>query len=116
MRKNENFSILFQQGQALELMGMSERREEVKQWYDGFTFGSQRDVYNPWSITNFLEEKELKPYWANSSSNRLVNLLIRQGNARTKMIMEDLMRGGVLETEIDEEILFDQLQKKYGAV
>lgn len=102
--------------QALELMGMSERREEVKQWYDGFTFGSQRDVYNPWSITNFLEEKELKPYWANSSSNRLVNLLIRQGNARTKTIMEDLMRGGVLETEIDEEIIFDQLQKKYGAV
>ena len=102
--------------QALELMGMSDRREEVKQWYDGFTFGSQRDVYNPWSITNFLEEKELKPYWANSSSNRLVNLLIRQGNARTKTIMEDLMKGGILETEIDEEIIFDQLQKKYGAV
>lgn len=102
--------------QALELMGMSDRREEVKQWYDGFTFGSQRDVYNPWSITNFLEEKELKPYWANSSSNRLVNLLIRQGNARTKTIMEDLMKGDILETEIDEEIIFDQLQKKYGAV
>lgn len=102
--------------QALELMGMSDRREEVKQWYDGFTFGSQRDVYNPWSITNFLEEKELKPYWANSSSNRLVNLLIRQGNARTKTIMEDLMKGGILKTEIDEEIIFDQLQMKYGAV
>ena len=102
--------------QALDLMGMSERREDVKKWYDGFTFGSQRDIYNPWSITNFLEEKELKPYWANSSSNRLVNLLIRQGNVQTKTIMEDLMKGGVLATEIDEEIIFDQLQKKYGAV
>ncbi|MCI9436532.1 MAG: AAA family ATPase [Lachnospiraceae bacterium] len=102
--------------QALDQMGMSDRREDVKEWYDGFTFGSQRDVYNPWSITNFLEEKELKPYWANSSSNRLVNLLIRQGNARTKAIMEDLMKGGILETEIDEEIIFDQLQRKYGAV
>lgn len=102
--------------QALDLMGMADRREDVRQWYDGFTFGSQRDVYNPWSITNFLEEKELKPYWANSSSNRLVNLLIRQGNTQTKTIMEDLMKGGVLETEIDEEIIFDQLQKKYGAV
>ena len=101
---------------ALDLMGMPERREDVKQWYDGFTFGSQRDIYNPWSITNFLEEKELKPYWANSSSNRLVSLLIRQGNPQTKTIMEDLMKGGVLETEIDEEIIFDQLRKKYGAV
>lgn len=102
--------------QALDLMGMPERKEDVREWYDGFTFGSQRDVYNPWSITNFLEEKELKPYWANSSSNHLINLLIRQGNAQTKTIVEDLMKGGVLETEIDEEIIFDQLQKKYGAV
>ncbi len=102
--------------QALDQMGMPERKADVKQWYDGFTFGSQRDVYNPWSITNFLEEKELKPYWANSSSNRLVNLLIRQGNVQTKRIMKDLMKGGILETEIDEEIIFDQLQRKYGAV
>ena len=102
--------------QALDQMGMSERKADVKQWYDGFTFGSQRDVYNPWSITNFLDEKELKPYWANSSSNRLVNLLIQQGNAQTKTIMEDLLKGGILETEIDEEIIFDQLQKKHGAV
>ena len=101
---------------ALDQMGMSERKADVKQWYDGFTFGSQRDVYNPWSITNFLEDKELKPYWANSSSNRLVNLLIRQGNAQTKTIVEDLMKGGILETEIVEEIIFDQLQKKPGAI
>ncbi len=102
--------------QALEDQGMPEQKENVKKWYDGFTFGSQRDVYNPWSIINFLDEKEYKPYWANSSSNRLVNLLIRQGNVQTKMIMEELLKGGFLETEIDEEIVFDQLQKKYGAV
>ena len=101
---------------ALDLMGMLESREDVKHWYDGFTFGSQRDVYNPWSITNFLEEKELKPYWANSSSNRLVSLLIRQGNTQTKTIMEDLMKGGVLETEIDEETIFDQIREKPGAI
>ena len=101
---------------ALDLMGMLESREDVKQWYDGFTFGSQRDIYNPWSITNFLEEKELKPYWANSSSNRLVSLLIRQGNTQTKTIMEDLMKGGVLETEIDEETIFDQIREKPGAI
>ena len=64
----------------------------------------------------FLEEKELKPYWANSSSNSLVSLLIRQGNAETKMIVEDLMKGGCLKTELDEEVIFDQLLKKKGAV
>ncbi len=101
---------------ALDLQGMPEQKEDVKKWYDGFTFGSQKDVYNPWSIINFLEEKEYKPYWANSSSNSLVGLLIRQGNAETKMIVEDLMRGGCLNTELDEEIIFDQLQKKKGAV
>ncbi len=101
---------------ALELMEMPERKEDVKQWYDGFTFGSQHDVYNPWSIINFLEEKELRPYWTNNSSNKLVNLLIRQGNVQTKTIMEDLLKGVALETEIDEEIVFDQLQKKHGAI
>ncbi len=101
---------------ALDLQGMPEQKEDVKKWYDGFTFGSQKDVYNPWSIINFLEEKEYKPYWANSSSNSLVGLLIRQGNAETKMIVEDLMKGGCLETGLDEEIIFDQLLKKKGAV
>lgn len=102
--------------QALEAQGMAEEKEDVKRWYDGFTFGSERDVYNPWSITNFMKEKLIKPYWANSSSNGLVNLLIRQGNAETKMVVEDLMKGGFYETEIDEEIVFDQLLKKPGAV
>lgn len=102
--------------QALEEMGMSQEKENVKRWYDGFTFGSERDVYNPWSITNFLKFREYRPYWANSSSNSLVNLLIRQGSVQTKTVIEDLMKGGVLETEIDEEVVFDQLQKKAGAI
>ncbi len=100
----------------LDSFGMSEKKDGVKKWYDGFTFGSLKDVYNPWSIINFLEEKKYRPYWANSSSNSLVGLLIRQGNAETKMIVEDLMKGRRLETEIDEEIIFDQLLKKKGAV
>lgn len=101
---------------SLDLFGMSDEKEMVKTWYDGFSFGSQKDVYNPWSITGFLKEKVYKPYWANSSANSLVNSLIRQGNPQTKMIMEDLMAGKALATEIDEEIIFDQLQKKPGAI
>ncbi len=102
--------------EALNEFSMSEDEGQVKQWYDGFTFGNKRDIYNPWSIINYLDKRKVGAYWANSSSNSLVNLLIRQGNARTKTIVEDLMKGGVLETELDEEIIFDQLQKKPGSI
>ncbi|MCI9150761.1 MAG: AAA family ATPase [Lachnospiraceae bacterium] len=102
--------------EALEEFSMSEDKEQVKQWYDGFTFGNKRDIYNPWSIINYLDKRKVGAYWANSSSNSLVSLLLRQGNARTKTIMEDLMKGGVLEIELDEEVIFDQLQKKPGAI
>lgn len=101
---------------ALDCFGMSEQKEAVRKWYDGFTFGSQRDVYNPWSIVNYLRFKEYKPYWAYSSSNNLIGLLIRQGNTETKVAVEELLKGECLETELDEEIIFDQLQKKKGAV
>lgn len=101
---------------SLETYGMSDRAFEVKAWYDGFTFGSQKDIYNPWSITSFLVDRQLKPYWANSSSNALVSKLIQQGNPQTKIIMEDLLAGGSFTTELDEEIIFDQLLKKRGAV
>ena len=42
---------------ALDEYGMSDKKDEVKQWYDGFTFGEHRDIYNPWSITNYLDER-----------------------------------------------------------
>ncbi len=95
---------------------MGSEKEMVKAWYDGFTFGSQRDIYNPWSITNFLKEKSYKSYWANSSSNSLVGALLRQGNQEIKTAVEDLIEEKSLITQIDEEIVFSQLGKKRGAV
>ncbi len=47
---------------ALDEYGMEDKKDEVKQWYDGFTFGEHRDIYNPWSITNYLDEHRLYPY------------------------------------------------------
>jgi len=101
---------------ALDFFDMPNEKEDVKSWYDGFTFGSQKDVYNPWSITNFLKNKQYRPYWANSSSNALVNMLIRQGDPKVKMIMEDFLAGKALDTWIDEEIVFDQLQETDNAI
>ena len=101
---------------ALDLYGISGEKENVKKWYDGFTFGSLTDIYNPWSITCFLENRLYKPYWANSSSNRLVSGLIQQGSPQIKMMMEDLLAGTPLSIDLDEEIIFDQLPQKRGAV
>ena len=84
-------------------------QEEVRYWYDGFTIGNINDIYNPWSIINFLDKKELKPYWANTSSNNLAGNLIRKGNRNIKMKFEDLLQQRSIRSMIDEEMVFNQL-------
>ena len=101
---------------ALDEYGLGDRREEVKHWYDGFTFGSQRDIYNPWSILNYLKTGKFAAYWANTSSNSLVGKLIREGSPDVKMTMELLLEGRTFHTEIDEQIVFSQLDYSQSAV
>ena len=102
--------------EALEEFGLSEEKGRVKNWYDGFTFGSKRDIYNPWSILNFLKTGKISAYWANTSSNSLAGKLIQEGSKRIKLIMEDLLEGKPLHTEIDEEIVFNQLSSNESAI
>ena len=101
---------------ALEEQEISDEKEKVKEWYDGFTFGNKKDIYNPWSIINYLKFKKYETYWADSSSNRLVNELIRTGSAEIKNTMETLMAGGTVEKNIDEQIVFEQLKTNKDAV
>ena len=101
---------------ALNEFDLSERQAEVKDWYDGFTFGSRTDIYNPWSIIKLLSGKRLGTHWANTSSNSLVGKLIREGNKDVKLIMEDLLNGGTFLTKIDEQIVFDQLDYSESAI
>ncbi len=86
-----------------------ENKEEVKRWYDGFTIGNLRDIYNPWSIISFLDKKELKPYWTNTSSNKMLSSLLQRASKNIKMQFEDLMRHQSIVCEMDEEIIFDWL-------
>ena len=101
---------------ALDEYGMSDKRIDVKKWYDGFTFGKCRDIYNPWSIINYLKTGRLSPYWANTSSNGLVDKLIREGSADIKISMENLLKGGRLCKEVDEQVVFDQLDADENAI
>ncbi len=101
---------------ALEEYGLSDRKKEVKEWYDGFTFGNRTDIYNPWSIINFLDDRQVGAYWANTSSNSLVGKLIREGSPEIKMTMEGLLQGEAFHTVLDEQIVFSQLEQGEDAV
>lgn len=93
---------------AMDEYGLTEK-EKVKFWYDGFTFGNHSAMYNPWSIINYLKYQEFKPYWANTSSNGLVSLVLRQASPELKMEMERLLDGKSIKTSIDEQLIFDNL-------
>ena len=100
---------------AMDEIGMTEK-DKVKKWYDGFVFGSVSDIYNPWSIIILLDTGIFSAYWANTSSNSLVSRLICQGSRRIKEKFETLMQGGSIETEIDEQIVYDQLDDNEEAI
>lgn len=101
---------------ALDEYELSEQKQMVKQWYDGFTFGSQKDIYNPWSITNYLDTRKLAAYWANSSSNRLAGKLIQKGSKNLKSAFELLLQGESMTAEIDEQVVYNQLDDDEQAV
>ena len=101
---------------ALDSFQLSSQKEAVKQWYDGFTFGSQEDIYNPWSITNYLKEKKIQAYWASTSSNGLVNQLIRTSQSEVKEMLEELLNDHEIVVNFDEQIVFDQLETKENAI
>ena len=102
--------------QALEEFGLADKKELVKQWYEGFTFGSHTDIYNPWSITNYLDKKKIGAYWAATSSNTLINSLIQQSATDIKEKMETLLQEKEILVTFDEQIVFEQLQQDKNAI
>ena len=101
---------------ALDECGLSKEKDEVKRWYDGFIFGKHKDIYNPWSILNFLDKRNFTTYWANTSSNSLVGKLLREGNRRIKEQFETLLKGEVIRTPIDEQIVYNQIDNNDSAI
>ena len=101
---------------ALDEFGYSDRKEEIKYWYDGFIFGQHTDIYNPWSIINFLKTGEIEMYWANTSSNSLVRKLVRESGESVKQTFESLLRGEKIHCPIDEQIVYNQLDDDDDAI
>lgn len=101
---------------SLEECGLAKEKHQVKRWYDGFIFGNQKDIYNPWSILNFLDKGKYTTYWANTSSNSLIEKLLREGNRKMKEKFEQLLQGESVWSAIEEQIVYDQLNGNEKAV
>ena len=101
---------------ALDEYGFQEEKETIKQWYDGFTFGTYTDIYNPWSVINFLDTGKYGTYWANTSSNNLVGKLIREGSKKIKTLFETLIKEETIRCPIDEQIVYEQLKRRENAI
>ena len=101
---------------ALDECGLSDQKEKVKTWYDGFTFGEHTDIYNPWSVINFLDKGKVGTYWANTSANSLAGKLIREGGRRVKESFEQLLKGESITCSIDEQIVYNQLDDNEEAI
>ena len=101
---------------ALDSYGKSGEKENVKKWYDGFVFGSEKDIYNPWSITEFLKEGRYQTYWVATSSNGMVSKLIQTASSEVKTKMEELLQGWEIVENFDEQIVFNQLDVNESAI
>lgn len=100
---------------VLDEYGISEK-ENVKRWYDGFTIGKQKDMYNPWSIIQLLDTKKCDTYWANTSSNGLVGKLLREGSKEIKLQFAELIKGNSIKVRLETELVFQQLSKSERAI
>lgn len=102
--------------ESLVEYGLTSKSKDVEKWYDGFKIGATKDIYNPWSITQFLDTSILDDYWANTSSNMLVDKLIREGSPDIKKQFETLLAGDTVDVLIDEEIVFNLIDKNESGV
>ncbi len=88
--------------------------DEMKKWYDGYLFG-KTEIYNSWSIVKYIasaiggNDYSCKPYWINTSSNSIIHQLIEKSDEKTKQKIENLIEGGSVKAEINEESVYPDL-------
>ena len=84
---------------SLKDYGIEAEISKVKDWYDGYKFGDS-EVYNPWSILNFLQDKELRAYWVDTSGNDLINNVLKMRNKNIITALERLFNGDGLKQNL----------------
>ena len=87
---------------VIEDFKVEDDKEEIKKWYDGYKIGNVEGIYNPWSILNYLTDRQLKQYWVNTSSNDLIKLILKNSTT-VKEKIERLLKGEAIEVPINLE-------------
>ncbi len=85
-----------------------ENKEEVKSWYDGYNFGGT-EIYNPWSILNVLDNKNIQPYWVNTGGTALLENMLKDASGDVKKDLEDLIEGKNVESALNENIVYSEI-------
>lgn len=96
-------------------MGKADKVGEMAEWYDGYRFGDT-DVYNPWSVLNYLQSCEAQPYWTNTSRNGIVVDLIRHAGKAQSVELAALADGRTVAKPLDLRTVFDDLAENPEAV
>ena len=94
----------------LQDFNVQEEKDEIQRWYDGYRIGNVEGIYNPWSLLNYLTDKELKPYWVNTSSNDLIKMTIKN-SVTAKEKMERLLKDEEIEVPINLETVIDGIEE-----
>ena len=98
---------------ALKYFEMDYQMEEVKKWYDGYKFGD-KEIYNPWSILNYLSNGKLQAYWVNTSDNALIYENLSVANMDVFNSLEKLFEGKEIKKEISPFFTFEELERYNG--
>jgi len=99
----------------LEYYGVSDRFDEVRRWYNGYIFGQTHNIYNPWSILNYIDRRRAVPYWINTSSNDLIIKQIERNN-ELELALPALLDGRAVEKVIKYDTALRELQYDESAV
>jgi len=99
--------------ESLKYFELEYEIEEVKKWYDGYKFG-EKEIYNPWSILNYLRTKELRAYWVNTSDNALIYENLSVANMDVFNCLEKLFEGKEIKKEISPFFTFEELERYNG--
>lgn len=102
----------------LQDFSIEEDIDKAREWYNGYTIGTIKNIYNPWSIINYVQyhREGLKPYWLNTSSNLMVKDLMARGGVDLKQDIESLIQNKTIEKRIDPYIVFQDLERNTEAV
>ncbi len=102
---SEDFGITEKEmDKIIEDFNIEDEKEEIKKWYDGYTIGNTEEIYNPWSILNYLTKRQLVPYWVNTSSNDLIKLILKN-SVTVKERIERLLNDEEIEVPINLETI-----------